>query len=58
LNNFRVPVRNELTGEVRIVEIASTYDRDAQVLALQLLFKSADWRRATAMVPELSAESK
>ncbi|HLJ68884.1 MAG TPA: hypothetical protein VKX16_16125 [Chloroflexota bacterium] len=46
---YSVPVRNEATGEVRIVEVESTYDVDAQILALRELFKSAGWRKATAL---------
>ena len=49
---FLVPVRNELTGEVLVVEIASSYLVDAQVSALQQVFKREGWRKATALRPD------
>jgi hypothetical protein len=48
---FQIPVRNETTGEVRVVEVQSGHDADAQILALHLLFKQEGWRKATAMRP-------
>jgi hypothetical protein len=49
---YRVPVRNEWTGEVRIVEVLSGYGADAQVTALSMLFQQESWRKAIALQPE------
>lgn len=57
VNTFFVPVRNELTGEVLVVEIASGYFADAQVSALQQVFKREGWRKATALRPD-AADSR
>ena len=48
---FQIPVRNETTGEVRVVEVQSRHDADAQILALHLLFRQEGWRKATALRP-------
>lgn len=55
LHTYLVPVRNEDTGEVRIVEVLSGYAVDAQVEALQQLFKHEGWRKATALLPDVTA---
>lgn len=49
VNTFIVAVRNELTGEIRHVEIVCDYDKDAQVLALVSMFRQQAWRKATAL---------
>lgn len=54
---YFVPVRNEATGEVRIVEVVSSFGPDAQVEALQHVFKSEGWRKATALPPAFQAEA-
>lgn len=54
---YTVQVRNEFTGEVRVIEVQADYFRDAQIAALAQLFHSEGWRKATALVPELSAEA-
>jgi len=54
---FLVPVRNEFTGEVRIVPICCAYDKDAQVEALRELFLREGWRKATALEPQLGVAS-
>lgn len=51
MRNYLIPVRNDSTGEVRIVEVQSGFDIDAQVTALHRLFKQDGWRRATALQP-------
>jgi hypothetical protein len=51
-----IPVRNESTGEVRVVEVESVHDADAQIAALHQLFKQEGWRKATALQPEALAE--
>jgi hypothetical protein len=51
---YRVPVRNEHTGEVRIVEILSGYEVDAQLAALEELFRTEGWRKAVALRAEAS----
>lgn len=57
MDKYLIPVRNELTGEVRFVEILSTHYGDAQVEALQRLFRTEGWRKATALVPEQLTKS-
>ena len=52
MQNYRVQVRNEHTGEVRIVEILSGHGADAQTAALQQLFRQEGWRKAVAFKPE------
>ena len=54
MDRFAVSVRNDSTGEVRVVEVASAYGVDAQIEALRELFKHFGWRRATAL-PATSA---
>ena len=46
---YQVTVRNEVTGEVRTLEVSSSHATDAQITALQRLFKEDGWRRAKAM---------
>jgi hypothetical protein len=52
VERYLVPVRNEFTGELRVVEVLSEYSADAQVAALHELFKQEGWRKATALAPE------
>lgn len=54
---YTVRVRNEFTGEVREIEVNAQYFRDAQIAALVQLFHDDGWRKATALVPELSSEA-
>ena len=54
---FLVPVRNEHTGEVRVVEIASAYAADAQIEALYQVFRESRWNKATALLPERGLEA-
>lgn len=54
---YTVQVRNEFTGEVREIEVNAHYFRDAQIAALAQLFHADGWRKATALVPELSREA-
>jgi hypothetical protein len=49
---FLVPVRNEFTGEVRFIEVESGQYADAQIEALQRLFRDEGWRKAIALAPE------
>jgi hypothetical protein len=56
LEPFFIPVRNELTGEVRVVEVAAEYFVDAQVVALQRLFQDEGWRKALALAPEAATQ--
>lgn len=53
---FLIPVRNEHTGEIRLVEVESAHDADAQIVALHQLFKQEGWRKATALRPETRME--
>jgi len=48
---FDVSVRNEFTGEVRVVQVSSCHEGDAQLLALHQLFEVEGWRKATAAPP-------
>ena len=52
METYQVSVRNEFTGEVRVVEILSYCGVDAQVEALRLLFRLEGWRKATALALE------
>ena len=56
MHKYLIPVRNEYTGEVRVVEVESGHDADAQIVALHQLFKQEGWRKATALRPESLAE--
>jgi len=49
LDSFQIPVRNESTGEIRLVGVARSHETDAQIEALQTLFKQEGWRKATAL---------
>ena len=55
---YQIPVRNDDTGEVRIVEVSSTYEVDAQVEALQQLFKRDGWRKCTALHAEAEVAAR
>lgn len=52
MQTFQVPVRNEFTGEIRVVEVLSGHVADAQIAALERVFKEEGWRKATALLPE------
>ncbi len=52
LVEYDIPVRNDSTGEVRVVAVSSSFETDAQVEALQILFKTDGWRKCTALRPE------
>ncbi len=52
MHSFQVPVRNEHTGEIRVVEILSGHVADAQIEALERLFHQEGWRKAVALRPE------
>jgi hypothetical protein len=52
VRTYDIQVRNETTGEVRVVAVESDFDVDAQVAALHRLFHEEGWRRATALKPE------
>lgn len=51
METYHVTVRNDRTGEVRVVEVHCGYPVDAQVEALRRLFRQDDWRHATALLP-------
>lgn len=55
---YQIPVRNDDTGEIRIVEVSSSYEVDAQVEALQQLFKRDGWRKCTALPAEVQAATR
>ena len=57
MHKYLIPVRNESTGEVRIVEVESGFHADAQIQALHQLFQQEGWRKATALRPEVQLES-
>jgi hypothetical protein len=56
LEIYQVPVRNEATGEVRMIAVLSISAGEAQIAALKLLFREEGWRKATALVPQTAAE--
>lgn len=56
MSEFLVPVRNEFTGEIRVVVVTSSYGTDAQIEALHELFRSEGWSKATALCPEEGRE--
>lgn len=53
MHSFQVPVRNEHTGEIRVIEILSGHETDAQIEALERLFREEGWRKAVALAPQL-----
>lgn len=55
MQTYLVPVRNELTTEVRVVEVMCTHRADAQVEALSRLFRELGWRKACALDPYLNS---
>lgn len=55
---YQIPVRNDDTGEIRIVEISSSYEVDAQVEAVQQLFKQDGWRKCTALHAEVQVTAR
>jgi len=57
MQRYLIQVRNEFTGDVRVIEVHSGHGADAQVTALHLLFKQEGWRKATALLPEMAPES-
>lgn len=57
MTEFFVPVRNEFTGEVRVVPVLSDYHADAQVEALHTVFRTEGWSKATALLPEVRVDA-
>ncbi len=51
METYHVPVRNEDTGEVRVVGVLSEFKKDAQIEALCKLFHDEGWRKAIALEP-------
>ena len=45
---YDVTVQNQLTGEVAVLAVSSSWPQDAQVEALVQLFKLHGWRKAVA----------
>jgi hypothetical protein len=56
LEIYQVPVRNEATGEIRLIAVLSISAGEAQIEALRLLFREEGWRKATALVPQMAVE--
>ncbi|HEX6508581.1 MAG TPA: hypothetical protein VF221_13210 [Chloroflexota bacterium] len=54
---YQIPVRNDDTGEIQVVEVLCTYEVDAQVEALQQLFRTNGWHRCTALRAEEQAQA-
>ena len=52
MGDFHVAVRNDDTGELRVIQAAGMCELDAQIAALQELFAREGWRKATALLPE------
>lgn len=57
LTEFIISVRNDSTGEVRVLHVVSDYWANAQVQALHYLFHKEGWRKATAMQPAVVAQA-
>jgi hypothetical protein len=55
VSSFLVTVRNEITGDIAVVEWEADCGRTAQIQVLHMLFRHRGWRRAAAMVPETNA---
>lgn len=56
MQTYLVPVRNELTSEVRVVEVCCGYHADAQVEALSRVFHELGWRKSRALDPYLRSD--
>ncbi len=56
VQTYLVPVRNELTSEVRVVEVCCGHHADAQVEALARLFRELGWRKSCALDPYFSSD--
>lgn len=55
VHTYLVPVRNELTTEVRVVEVVCHHPADAQMEALSRLFHELGWRKTCALDPYLNS---
>jgi hypothetical protein len=59
VEEYNVLVRNELTGETKIVSIEALSAKDAQVEALTRCFRREGWRVVSASEPErMAAEAR
>lgn len=56
MEEYRVLVRNETTGETTTVSVACLSPKDAQVQALTQVFRQEGWRWTRAFEPESEAE--
>jgi hypothetical protein len=56
VDTYLVPVRNELTTEVRVVEVVCCHPADAQVEALSRVFHELGWRKSRALDPYLNSD--
>ncbi len=52
MEEYSVPVHNDLTDETTTVKIEALTAKDAQILALSLVFRRHGWRRASALEPQ------
>ena len=52
MEEYCVPVQNDLTGETMTVQIESLSPKDAQIQALSLVFRREGWRKASALEPQ------
>ena len=52
MEEYSVPVQNDLTGEVTTVQIECLSAKDAQIQALSVVFRRDGWRRASALEPQ------
>lgn len=55
---FLVTVRNDLTGEVRSMDVVTGHEADARVEALVRAFREGGWRKSTALTAEVRIEEK
>jgi hypothetical protein len=55
MEEYNVLVRNDLTGETRVVSVEALSAKDAQVEALTQCFRRDGWRVVSASEPESRA---
>jgi hypothetical protein len=57
MEQYDVPVRNELTGEIVTMSVTCACSGDAQVQALTQLFRSRGWRKLVAFPPMVESSA-
>ena len=57
MQTYSVKVLNELTGEMRVVEVPTSYYTDAQIEALFTVFNQEGWSKTRALQLEDVSEA-